>query len=121
MKKLTSGIKWEENFSTALETSKNTNKSLLLYFYADWCPTCTRMSQVTYSDSSVTEKIKNFIPVKINIDKNQMLANQYDGNAKIHGGPGIPTTIILNAEGSPVTKSHGYLDSQQLLNVLNHI
>jgi thiol:disulfide interchange protein DsbD len=114
----TKGIKWEKNLERALETAKGSNQLLILDFYADWCPPCNQMEKITYADSRVIEQLKNYIPVKIDIDKKQKLANQYDGNAKANGGSGIPATIILDGNGTQLAKVHGFHTPEELLAIL---
>lgn len=114
------GIKWEKNLERALETAKESNQLLILDFYADWCPPCNQMEQITYADSRVIEQLKNYIPVKIDIDKKQKLANKYDGNAKANGGSGIPATIILDSKGTQLAKIHGFRTPEELLEILKN-
>lgn len=111
-------INWQKNLDQALETAKKSNQLLILDFYADWCPPCKEMEKSTYSDSRVIEQLKNYIPVKIDIDKKPKLADKYDGNARANGGSGIPATIILDASGNQLAKIHGYITAEELMKVL---
>lgn len=113
-----STIKWQRNLDQALETAKKSNQLLILDFYAVWCPPCNQMEKSTYSDGRVIEQLKNYIPVKIDIDKKPKLANKYNGNARANGGSGIPATIILDANGKQLAKVHGYQTPEELLEVL---
>lgn len=114
-------IKWQRNLDKALEAATKTNQLLILDFYADWCPPCNEMEKSTYRDSRVIEQLKNYIPVKIDIDKKPKLANKYDGNARANGGSGIPATIILDAKGNQLAKIHGYQTAEELLEVLKQV
>lgn len=113
-------IKWQRNLDQALEDAKKSNQLLILDFYADWCPPCNEMEKSTYSDNRVIEQLKNYIPVKIDIDKKPKLANKYDGNARANGGSGIPATIILDSNGNQLAKIHGYQTPEELLEVLKN-
>jgi thiol:disulfide interchange protein len=115
------GIKWEKNLNRGFETAEKTNQLLILNFYADWCPHCNHMEQTTYADNRVIEHLKNYIPVKIDIDKKQKLAKQYDGNSISNGGSGIPATIILDANGNQLAKTHGYRTPEELLALLDSV
>ena len=114
-------IKWQRNLDQALENAKKSNQLLILDFYADWCPPCNQMEKTTYVDSRIIEQLKNYIPVKIDIDKKPKLANKYDGNARANGGSGIPATIILDANGNQLAKVHGYQTPEELLRVLSEV
>jgi thioredoxin 1 len=111
-------IKWQKNLDQALEAAKKSNQLLILDFYADWCPPCNQMEKSTYSDSRVIEQLKNYIPVKIDIDKKPKPANKYDGNARANGGSGIPATIILDADGNQLAKVHGYQTPEELIELV---
>ena len=112
------GISWGKNLDQALMQAQKTHQLLILDFYAGWCPPCNQMEQLTYSDKRIITQLKNFIPVKIDIDKQQKLANKYDGNARANGGSGIPATIILDANGKQLAKAHGYLSPEELSELL---
>lgn len=111
-------IAWERDINKALKAAKKADKLLILDFYADWCPPCQKMEKTTYVDNRVVTYLKNYIPVKIDIDQQQEIANRYDGNAKANGGSGIPATIILDPNGNQLAKAHGDLTSDELLALL---
>lgn len=105
-------IKWYTDLNSALEEAQKSNKSIFIDFYTVWCSACQQLDKNTLSDPAVKEKLnKNYVSVKIDIDKNPELASKY----KIYG---IPTLVFLNPDGSETKRIEGYIDSNSLLNQL---
>ena len=87
----------ESNFDT--ETSTGTT---LVDFYADWCGPCKAMSGTPSKFQSET----GVQLVKINVDQNRELAQQY-------GVRGIPCFVVVN-DGAEVGRAVGVQTLQQL-------
>lgn len=79
-----SGIKWSTDLNQALEEAKKTNKSVFIDSYATWCSPCKLMEKNTYSDPEVITKLNsNYVPVKIDVDKNPQIVSEY----QVYGYP----------------------------------
>lgn len=86
----------------------NSDKPVLVDFYADWCGPC-KMQAPILKDVSAALKGKARI-IKIDVDKNQGIAMQYQVQS-------IPT-IILFKKGKPVWRKAGVANKQQLINLI---
>ncbi|MEN4006537.1 MAG: thioredoxin family protein [Methanobacteriaceae archaeon] len=107
-----SGINWYRDLNSAFEEAKETNKTVFVYFYTTWCTACRVFDENTLSDPEVQDKLgKDYISVKIDLDKNPQLASDY----KIYS---IPTLIFLNPDGSEIKRYMGYIDSESFLSQL---
>lgn len=96
-------VRWSTDYKAARELSKKSGKPILMEFYADWCGPCKQMEQTTFKHPQVVKLAAKFIPVHINIDKNQALAHQYDARM-------IPRAVILSPTGKVTRVSSGYRD-----------
>ena len=86
-------------------------KPTLVDFYADWCAPCKAMNPIL---KSVKSKMGDQIKIlKINIDKNQAVANKFNVR-------GIPTFILFQSNEIKWRKS-GLLEGNTLLEVLKKI
>ena len=86
-------------------------KPILVDFYADWCAPCKAMNPIL---KSVKSKMGNQIKIlKINIDKNQAVANKFSVR-------GIRTFILFQSNEIKWRKS-GLLEENVLLAELKKI
>jgi len=101
-------IEWM-NFSEGLQKAKQEDKPVMVDFYADWCGPCRMMDQITYEDEKVIEEVmKNFVPVKVDVDVEQALAYQF-------GIYSIPAIVYLDENGNEVYRTVGYRSASQIL------
>lgn len=82
----------------------NTDKPVLVDFYADWCAPCRAMKPVLEDlKSQMGEELSIY---KIDVDKNQSIAERYAIRS-------IPT-LILFKNGEPVWRKSGMASSVEL-------
>jgi thioredoxin 1 len=95
-----------ENFSDII----NSDKPVLVDFYADWCGPCKAM-EPTIKEVAGQIKDKARI-IKVNIDRNSEAANHYGVRA-------VPTFIVFR-KGREVWRHSGMIDKRTLTeSVLN--
>jgi thiol:disulfide interchange protein len=108
-------IKWTYNLDEGLAKAKKQGKPVMIDFMAVWCPPCKAMEDSTFSNRGVVRKAGDFIPVRIDIDKQREVATKYNGLARKYGGVGIPNILFLAADGKKLKHIVGYYDPQQLI------
>jgi len=90
-------VNWLEWNKESFEKSKKEDKPILLDLTAVWCHWCHVMDSTSYSDDKVAEIInKDFIPIKVYIDKRPDIRDRYNMG-------GFPSTIFLDSNGSIIT------------------
>lgn len=89
-----------EKFNTLISSST----PVLVDFYADWCGPCKAMGPAIQAVGKDVEGKARVI--KVNIDKNQAAAMQYNVRA-------VPTFIIFK-QGQPVWRHSGMIDKNTL-------
>lgn len=90
------------------ESVKNSEKKVLLDFYADWCGPCRMVSPIV---DEIAEENPQYLVGKINVDEEPELAQAF-------GVATIPTLVVIN-DGKIVSQSSGARPKQQILDLLN--
>ncbi|MEP6755444.1 MAG: thioredoxin family protein [Chthonomonadales bacterium] len=110
--KESSAISWGSDLKKAMTTAAKSKKLILLDFGATWCGPCKQMLATTYKDKAVVAKVKTFVPVLIDIDKQPTVAQKYKVEA-------VPTMILVDAKGNVVKQTLGYSKAPEFLAFLN--
>ena len=90
--------------SKTLEQLVKEEPLVLLDFYADWCGPCKMIGPVLEQVASENKDIK---VIKVNVDENIGLAQQY-------GVQGIPALFVLK-EGTVVAQKAGFMPKDNLV------
>ncbi len=90
------------------ETVKNSDKPVLLDFYADWCGPCRMVSPLV---DEIAEEKSECLVGKINVDEEPELAQAF-------GVSSIPTLVVMKG-GKIVNQSVGAIPKAQILALLN--
>ena len=85
----------------------NSDKTVLIDFYADWCGPCKMFSPIVESVAQENEDIK---VVKIDVDNAQDLAMKYQVMS-------IPTTVIIK-DGKEVNRVVGMVSKSDLVEMV---
>ena len=103
------------NWINTLEGGKKlamaTNKLILVDFWATWCGPCKKMDSESWSKEEVSVLMNNYVAVKLDIDQNRSLAQNY-------GVRGIPYVFILDATGKIIYQSMSYKTKSQVITLL---
>lgn len=92
-----------ENF----ESVKNSEKTVLLDFYADWCGPCKMVAPFV---AQIAEECPQYLIGKINVDDSPELAKEF-------GVMSIPTLVVMKG-GEVVSRSAGARPKAQILAML---
>ena len=96
----------EANFNEVL----NSDKTVLLDFYANWCGPCKMISPLV---SEISEENPQYFIGKIDVDDSPQLAQQF-------GVASIPTLVVMKG-GKIVNQSVGACSKEQILQLLKTV
>lgn len=89
------------------ESVKNSEKPVLLDFYADWCGPCRMVSPLV---DEIAEENSQYLVGKINVDNEPELAESF-------GVSSIPMLVVMK-DGKIVSQSVGLKSKAQILAML---
>lgn len=93
----------QNNFDEVL----NSEKRVLLDFYADWCNPCRMVSPLV---EQIAQENPQYLVGKINVDEEPELAEKF-------GVSGIPTLVVMQ-NGKIIKQSSGARPKHQILSLL---
>ena len=85
----------------------NSQKDVLIDFYADWCGPCQMLAPIV---EEVANENKNIKVCRINVDDNQELAMKYEVMS-------IPTLVVIK-EGKEIKRKIGLISKDEILEML---
>ena len=94
----------KENF----EQATNSEKPVLVDFYADWCGPCRMVSPVIDEIASERDDV---LVCKVNVDEEEALAQQF-------GVMSIPTLVVIK-DGKVAAQSVGVRSKAQIIDMIN--
>lgn len=88
----------------------NSSKPVLVDFFATWCGPCKMLAPIL---KEVKDELgENISIIKIDVDKNQQLAAQY----QVRGVP----TMMLFQHGKQLWRQSGVLSKQEIIKVIQN-
>ena len=106
---------WESTLENAQQAAAQSNRLVLIHFWAPWCGKCKKMESEVFNQPGLgAALLVNYVPVKINADQMPSTATKY-------GITGLPTDIIITPQGQVVDMMRGQIEATQYLARLNQI
>lgn len=101
---------------------------ILIEIYAPWCPYCERMQNTVYSHPDVKKYLReHFVYARLNSDTTDG-THTFRGRtlstpqlASVLGAKGVPTTVFLNADGTPIARQPGFIKRPRFLSMIRYI
>jgi thiol-disulfide isomerase/thioredoxin len=98
--KTQNAIAWVE-YEAGIEQAGKQNRPILALFSASWCPTCRKLATESLTDKNVIAESRKFVCIRVDTDERQDLSDSHNTHL-------IPTTLVLNSEGTEVARLVGY-------------
>ena len=117
------------SFQEVVDRAQSEQTPILVEVYASWCPYCQRMQAEVYADSTVQNYLDtHFTYVRLNSDTTGTTTHQFDGRtvstdelASMFGARGVPTTVFLTPDGSPIAHQPGFIERPTFLTMIRFV
>ncbi len=115
------------SLGAVIEQAEVQETPILLEVYAPWCPYCQRMQENVYADAEVRSYLdRRFTYARLNRDttggthrfNGRTLSSKELGMAL--GARGVPTTVFMKPDGTPIAKQPGYIKRPVFLQMLRY-
>lgn len=94
-------VKWQPTLDAAMKQAKRTGKPIFIDFYATWCGPCKLLDK-SYATKTMQTAASRYIMVKVDVDKNQPIAQKY-------GADSLPTMLFLSSKGKVLGRKVGFM------------
>src|SRR3982751_5855214 len=109
------GIAWfKGDVDAAFKSAQASNKPVLLYWGAQWCPPCKQLKSAVFSRADFIEKSKLFVAVYLDGD----LPDAQKWGDVFHV-TGYPTVVVLKPDRTEITRIAGNMDLSLYAGVLD--
>lgn len=109
------GIAWfNGDVDAAFKAAKASNKPVLLYWGAQWCPPCKQLKSAVFSRPDFIEKSKLFVAVYLDGDLPD--AQKWGDVFRVTG---YPTVVVLKPDRTEITRIAGNMDLTLYAGVLD--
>ncbi len=106
---------WYEDVGMARRVATETNRLLLIHFWAEWCRPCRQMEAEVFSRPDVLSALAtNYVAVKVNFDRAPELVREF----RIES---IPTDVILTPNGEVLQKFVGGSSAERYIDRINQV
>jgi protein disulfide-isomerase len=110
------GIAWfKGTVDEAFAAARATNKPVMLYWGAQWCPPCKQLKSAVFSRPDFIEKSKLFVDVYLDGDLPD--AQKYGDEFRVTG---YPTVVVLKPDRTEITRIAGNMDLSLYAGVLDN-
>ncbi len=106
---------WQPNLETAQRVAAQSNRLVLIHFWAPWCRPCMRLEQEVFSRAETGKQLEaNFVMVKLNAD-------DAPGTTRLYGVSSLPTDVITTPSGRLVSQVQSPPSASQYVQQMNQV
>jgi YHS domain-containing protein/thiol-disulfide isomerase/thioredoxin len=104
---------WQPNLEAAQRVAAETNRLVLIHFWAPWCRPCVQLDSTVFADSATAKGLEaNFVLVKLNADQETAARRRF-------GVSSLPTDVIITPSGTLVAQLQSPPTAAQYVKKMN--
>lgn len=106
------GVQWKKYDAQLIN---QTDKPVMLDFYADWCIPCIELDRKTFTNDRVIDQTESFLRMKV--DLTHFDSKRAGKLREKYGIAGVPTILFLDTEGKEIKDARvvGFLNADDFL------
>jgi len=116
-----SQIDWHTDLEDGLILANEQKRPVLIDTWATWCVNCKVLDKKTFADPRVAEAAKNFVALKIQLEKSGSPETEYFMDKFGLKQYSLPTTLLLNPDGKVEKIIQGVIGPEDLIKEMNKI
>jgi thioredoxin:protein disulfide reductase len=93
------GLPWRHDETAAVASARAEKRPLLVDFTATWCVPCQEFRVKTFADPEVTQELRRFVLVEIDVTKDD---DEADKAKERHGAGTLPAVVLYDSSGTRV-------------------
>lgn len=101
-------LEWGTDLKAAIAQAGQSNRPILVDFYATWCGPCQTMKETVLSKPEFAQATQNWITVQIDVDQQPQLADQYRIET-------VPTFLVLSPDGRELARQSGTMGIREFV------
>ena len=109
--------KYIKTYAQLDQLVKNSNKPIMVDFWASWCVSCAELEKITFNNPKVQEKLKQYILVKVDVTNNTPEDKELMKRFNIFGPPVI--LFFENGSEQQYRRIVGFKDPKEFLKILS--
>ncbi len=108
-------VRWQPDLDSARRLAAQTNRLILIHFWAEGCEPCARMDRDVFSRFDVAAALEtDYVPVRVNV-------RHYPATAQQFGITSWPTDVVVTVHGNVLDKSIGFKPASAYLGRLKQL
>jgi len=108
-------VRWEDTLENAQRLAGQSNRLVLIHFWAPWCSVCKQMEANVYTQPAVAAELAaDYVAVKINAD-------HFPATAQKYGVSALPTMVIIAPNGQMLDSMRGRIEAPQYVARLTQV
>src|SRR5688500_551477 len=95
---------WHPEYARAAAEAQQSERPLLIHFYADWCDPCRQMEARALNQPAVLDGLRErVVAVKVNYDQRADLVGRFSVGV-------LPCDLLVAPNGEVLLRTTGYVD-----------
>ena len=112
-------IKNEDQLSSEITKTINSNKLLIVKFYADWCISCNKLERVVFSNKAVNEALQDTLTSTLDVTDNNRFNQSMLARFSLVGPPAL--LFFKNGLEQRSYRIIGEISAKELVEHLNNL